>query len=76
MEQRKGRTRRARLEVRTTTEDRRLIDEAVAARRTGLTEFVLDLEAQEAWEELNRRSARDLPGLREFMARSSPFADE
>ena len=40
------------------------------------TEFVLDTEAQEAWEELNRRPARDLPGLGEFMARPSPFADE
>ena len=95
MEQHKGRTRSARLEVRTTPEDRRLIDEAVAACGTGLTEFVvsnlrmaaqqvladrtefvLDPEAQEAWEELNRRPARDLPGLREFMARPSPFSDE
>ncbi len=95
MEQPMGRTRSARLEVRTTPEDRRLIDEAVAACGGGLTEFVvsnlrmaarqvladrtefvLDPEAQEAWEELNRRPARDLPGLREFMARPSPFADE
>lgn len=95
MEQHRGRTRSARLEVRTTPEDRRLIDEAVAACGTGLTEFVvsnlrtaarqvladrtefvLDPEAQEAWEELNRRPARDLPGLREFMARPSPFVDE
>ena len=40
------------------------------------TEFVLDADAQEAWEELNRRPARDLPGLRAFMARPSPFAEE
>ena len=95
VEKDKGRTRSARLEVRTTPEDRRLIDEAVSACKTGLTEFVvsnlrtaarqvladrtefvLDTEAQEAWEELNRRPTRDLPGLREFMARPSPFADE
>ena len=95
VEKDKGRTRSARLEVRTTPEDRRLIDEAVAACGTGLTEFVvsnlrtaarhvladrtefvLDADAQEAWEELNRRPARDLPGLREFMARPSPFGDE
>ncbi len=90
-----GRARSARLEVRTTPEDRRLIDEAVAACGTGLTEFVvsnlrvaaqqvladrtefvLDTEAQKAWEDLNRRPARDLHGLRELMARSSPFTDE
>lgn len=40
------------------------------------TEFVLDAEAWEAWEALNRRPARDLPSLREFMQRTSPFADE
>lgn len=90
-----GRTPRPRLEIRTTPEDRRPIDEAVAACGTGptefvasnlrtaarqvladRTEFVLDTEAQEAWEELNRRPARDLPGLKEFMARPSPFANE
>lgn len=95
MEEGRGRRRSARLEVRTTPDDRRLIDEAVAACGTGLTEFVvsnlrvaaqqvladrttfvLDAEAREAWEELNRRPARDLRGLRELMARPSPFTDE
>lgn len=95
MEESRGRARSARLEVRTTPEDRRLIDEAVVACGTGLTEFVvanlraaarrvladrtefvLDAQAQEWWEELNRRPARDLPGLREFMARPSPFTAE
>ena len=93
MEESRSRARSARLEVRTTPEDRRLIDEAVAACGMSLTEFtvsnlrlaarqtladrtefVLDAEAQEAWEALNRRPARDLPRLREFMAGPSPFA--
>ena len=77
-----------------TPEDRKLIDDAVAACGTGLTDFVvsslriaahgaladrtvfvLDAEAQHAWEEMNERSVRDLPGLRRLMARPSPFAD-
>jgi uncharacterized protein (DUF1778 family) len=84
-----------RLEVRTTPEDRALIDSAVAASKTDLTEFVvanltvaarrvladrsqfvLDSESQQAWENINRRRARDLPGLRELMERASPFVDE
>jgi len=89
------RKRSERLEVRTTPEDRALIDSAVAASRTDLTEFVvanltvaarrvladrsefiLDSESQQAWEHINRRRARDLPGLRELMQRPSPFVDE
>lgn len=89
------RKRSERLEVRTTPEDRALIDSAVAASRTDLTEFVvanltvaarrvladrsefiLDSESQRAWENINRRRARDLPGLRELMQRPSPFVDE
>ncbi len=89
-----NRTRSARLEVRMTPEDRKLIDDAVAACGTGLTDFVvsnlrmaahealadrtvfvLDDEAQRAWEEMNERPARDLPGLRELMSRPSPFVD-
>lgn len=89
------RKRSERLEVRTTPEDRALIDSAVAASRTDLTEFVvanltvaarrvladrsefiLDSESQQAWENINRRRARDLPGLRELMQRPSPFVDE
>jgi len=89
------RTRSERLEVRTTPEDRALIDRAVAASGTDLTdfvisnltvasrrvladrtEFVLDPEARAAWEEINRRRARSLTGLRELMARPSPFTDE
>jgi len=88
------RTRSERLEVRTTPANRELIDRAVAASGTGLTEFVvanltvaahrvladrsvfvLDAAAREAWEEINRRPARDLAGLRELMARPSPFTD-
>ena len=37
------------------------------------TEFVLSSEAQAAWEEINARPARDLPGLCKLMQRPSPF---
>jgi len=89
------RTRSERLEVRTTPEDRALIDRAVAVSGTDLTEFVitnlttasrrvladrtefsLGAEAQQAWEVINRRPARSLTGLRELMARPSPFTGE
>jgi uncharacterized protein (DUF1778 family) len=36
--------------------------------------FTLSDEGWAAWEALNRRPARDLPGLRRLMARPSPFA--
>ncbi len=86
------RRRSERLEVRTTPEDRVLIDRAVAALGTDLTEFVLtnlteaaqrvladrtgfelDPQGRRVWEAINRRPARDLPGLRELMGRPSPF---
>ncbi len=89
------RLRSERLEVRTTREDRALIDRAVAAQGSDLTEFVisnltvaarrvladrtdfrLDAEGAQAWEAINRRRARDLPGLRRLMERPSPFVDE
>jgi uncharacterized protein (DUF1778 family) len=35
--------------------------------------FVLSNRAQAEWEKINRRPARDLPGLRELMRRRSPF---
>lgn len=89
------RRRSERLEVRTTPEDRALIDRAVAASETDLTEFVvtnlavaarrvladrsefvLDSDSQQAWEKINRRRARDLPGLRELMQGPTPFVDE
>ena len=88
------RIRSERLEVRTSAEDRALINRAVAVAGTDLTDFVitnltaasrrvlaarteftLGSEAQEAWERINRRPARSLAGLRELMARPSPFAD-
>lgn len=94
MATRTKRTRSERLEVRTTPEDRALIDSAVAASGTDLTKFVvtnltvaarrvladrslftIDIDAQQAWEKINRRRARDLAGLRELMARPSPFSD-
>jgi uncharacterized protein (DUF1778 family) len=36
-------------------------------------QFELDAVAVEAWEALNARPARDLPGLRRLMERPSPF---
>jgi uncharacterized protein (DUF1778 family) len=88
-----GRRRSRRLELRTTPDERDLIDRAAAETETGLTDFVvssaleaarrvladrdrfeLDPLAAEAWEKLNARPARDLPGLRHLMERPSPFA--
>ena len=90
-----ARMRSERLEVRTTKDERALIDRAAAEQGTDLTEFVisnltvaarrvladrtefvLDAQAAEAWDEINRRRARDLPGLRRLMERTSPFASE
>ena len=89
------RTRSERLEVRTTKDERSLIDRAAAEQGTDLTEFVvsnltvaaqrvladrseftLDAEAADAWEAVNRRRPRELPGLRRLMERPSPFASE
>lgn len=36
--------------------------------------FVLSPAAAAAWDAINRRSPRDLPGLRRLFARPSPFA--
>lgn len=46
-----------------------------AARRVlaDRTRFTLTGEALERWEQLNRRPARELPGLRRLMERPSPF---
>ena len=82
------------MELRTTAKERELIDRAVAASGTDLTDFVvshaleaarqlladrdrfeLDPEALAAWEALNERPARELPGLRELMQRTSPFSE-
>ncbi len=89
------RLRSERLEVRTTKDERSLIDRAVAEQGTDLTEFVisnltvaarrvladrtefrLDEDAAEAWDAVNHRRGRDLPGLRRLMERPSPFTDE
>ena len=40
------------------------------------TEFVLSPEAADAWDAINERPARDLPGLRELLQRQSPFIRE
>lgn len=71
-----------------------MIDRAVTAAGTDLTEFVvanlivvaqrvlanrsefeLDEDVQSVWETVNRRRARDLPGLRALMKRPSPFVE-
>lgn len=89
------RARSERLEVRTTKDERALIDRAVAEQGTDLTEFVVSnltvaarrvladrtdfaLEAQsaEVWDAVNRRRARELPGLRKLVERPSPFASD
>lgn len=89
-----SRRRSRRMELRTTPDERDLIDRAVAASDTDVTEFVvgsaveaarrvladrdrfeLDAKAVEAWDALNARPARELPGLRRLMARPSPFAE-
>ncbi len=86
------RTRSKRLEVRTTPEERSIIDRAVEESGTDLTtfvvthvtdaalrvladrdRFVLSPDAQRSWDELNRRPARDLPGLRKLLERPTPF---
>lgn len=89
------RFRSERLEVRTTKDERTLIDRAVAEQGTDLTEFVIsnltvaarrvladrtefvvDPESAEAWDAVNRRRARDLPGLRRLVERPLPFTSE
>ena len=49
-----------------------------AARRVlaDRSEFVLSPKAARAWEAINERPARDLPGLRRLMQRPSPFVTE
>ncbi len=88
------RRRSRRLELRTTPDERDLIERAVSATATDVTEFVvsnaveaarrvladrerfeLDDRALEAWEAINARRARDLPGLRLLMDRASPFTE-
>lgn len=88
------RRRSRRMELRTTEEERALIDRAVAVSGTDLTEFVVaqaseaarrvlaDRQSFElapaalaAWEELNSRPARELPGLAALFRRPSPFAE-
>ncbi|HZT64964.1 MAG TPA: DUF1778 domain-containing protein [Acidimicrobiales bacterium] len=89
-----SRRRNRRLELRTTAEERELLDRAVAATGTDMTDFVvthasdaarrvladrdrfeLDPEAARAWEAINARPARDLPGLRRLIERPSPFSE-
>lgn len=88
------RRRSRRLELRTTPDERELIDRAAALTETGLTEFVvanaveaarraladrdrfeLDGDALAAWEAINARRARELPGVAALMRRPSPFTE-
>ncbi len=51
---------------------------AVEAARRALADrdrFELDDEARAAWEAINARRARELPGLAALMGRPSPFAE-
>jgi len=88
-----ARARNKRLEVRTTEEERALIERAVETAGVDLSTFVvrhlveaarhlladrdrftLSPEARAEWERINRRPARELPGLRRLMQRPSPFS--
>ena len=87
-----ARARDERIEFRTTPGTRRLVERAVAASGSNLTDFAessLVLAAQrvmadrerfvlpereaDEWEAINSQPARELSGLRELMARPSPF---
>ena len=88
-----ARARNKRLEVRTTEDERALIDRAVEVAGVDLSTFVvrelvaaarelladrdhftLSPDARAEWERINRRPARELPGLRRLMQRPSPFS--
>ena len=89
-----SRRRSRRLELRTTADERDLIDRAVATSGVDVTDFVvsnaveaarrvladrdrfdLDAKAVEAWDAINARPARELPGLRRLMDSPSPFTE-
>jgi hypothetical protein len=55
--------------------DRGRFAKAEAAVVADRDQFDLDAEALAAWEAINARPARDLPGLRRLMERPSPFTD-
>lgn len=82
------------MELRTTPEERDLIDRAAEVAGTDLTGFVvgqacdaarrvladrsrfeLNPQTLAAWQALNARPARTLPGLRRLMERPSPFGE-
>lgn len=69
---------RAVAEVGTDLTDFVISNLTVAARRVlaERTEFVLDAEAAEVWESVNRRRAKELPGLARLMQRRTPIATE
>jgi uncharacterized protein (DUF1778 family) len=55
-----------------------VVSNAVEAARRVLADrdrFELDSDALAAWEGINARRARELPGLRRLMERPSPFAE-
>lgn len=49
------------------------LTEAAARVLADRTEFALDAEAWRAWEAVNARRARDLPGVQALLDRPSPF---
>ena len=57
---------------RTTSDERHLIARQVLV---DSDRFALDAMAMKAWDVLVARPARELPGLRRLMERSSPFVD-
>ena len=94
MSETETRRRSRRMSLRTTPEERDLIDRAAQVSGSDLTEFViastvaaarrvladrdrfeLDAQAQAAWERINARPPRELPGLGRLMRRRSPFSE-
>jgi len=72
------RRRNRRMDLRTTTEERELIDRAVRASGTDLTDFVITHASDAARRllaDVNSQPSRDLPGLRRLMHRPTPFTE-
>lgn len=65
-------------EAANTSQTEFVIDNAIIAAQRVLADrqvFVLTPQQHAAWEDLNSRSARELPALRKLMARPSPFKE-
>lgn len=59
-----------------TNRRRRQTHQTVGTDAVTRSEFLLSSEELKAWEALNERPPRDLPGLRKLMQRRSPFIME